>query len=134
MAFRISNPNTNNTIPSQRIAVGVSIPFNNRSAFNSTYTNIAQLRSNIINFLLTNNGERVLNPTFGAGLEQFIAEAITQENLDSLKENITASLRSAFPGVTVTNVTVTPNYDYNSVTILISILVAGEPTQIQISV
>lgn len=134
MAFRISNPNTNNTTPSQRIAIGVSIPFNNRSAFNSTYTNITQLRSNIVNFLLTNNNERVLNPTFGAGLEQFITEAITQENLDSLKENITLSLRSAFPGVNVTSVNVTPNYDYNSVNITISILVAGEPSVIQISV
>jgi phage baseplate assembly protein W len=134
MAFVISNPNINNTLPSQTVAVGVSIPFNNGSAFNLTYTNISQLKSNIVNFLLTNNNERPLNPTFGAGLEYFIMEAISQDNIDSLKESIAASLRSAFPGVNITNVSVTPNYDYNNVTINISILYAGESNIIQITV
>ena len=50
------------------IAIGISYPFDNR-VFNSTYTTKDQLRSNLINFLLTNKGEKLFDPNFGTDLK-----------------------------------------------------------------
>ena len=42
----------------------------------------------LINYLLTNPGERPLNPEFGAGLRNFIFNAINSDNFKFLKEDI----------------------------------------------
>ena len=58
-------------------AVGVDIPFNAPGVFRSNYTTSAAIKNNLINYFLTNPGERPLNPTFGGGLRAFIFEQIT---------------------------------------------------------
>ena len=45
-----------------RKAVGFSLPFNGPAVFNPTFTTREQTKSNLINYLLTNRGERVFNP------------------------------------------------------------------------
>ena len=66
MAYRI--PNKNPIDVGSRVAIGVSIPFNAPQVFTQTYTTQDQVKSNIINFILTNKGERVFNPTFGSNI------------------------------------------------------------------
>ena len=53
-------------------AVGVDIPFNSPGVFKSTYLTKDAIRANLINFFLTNQNERYLNPTFGGNLRAFI--------------------------------------------------------------
>ena len=67
-------------------AVGVDIPFNSNAVFKSNYLTKDAIKNNLINFFLTNPGERYLNPTFGGGLRAFIFEQITSDNLDFLRE------------------------------------------------
>ena len=74
MAYRV--PNINPIDVSGRVAIGVSVPFNNIAVFNQTYSTSTQVKSNIINYILTRKGERVLNPDFGLGLEEYIFENI----------------------------------------------------------
>jgi phage baseplate assembly protein W len=69
-------------------AVGVDSPFNGNAVFKSNYLTKDAIKNNLINFFLTNPGERYLNPTFGGGLRAFIFEQITSDNLDFLRENI----------------------------------------------
>jgi hypothetical protein len=78
MAFNIAKINPLDLQP--RKAVGVSIPFSSRAVFNSTYTTQDALKSNLINFLLTNKGERFLNPNFGADLRALLFEQMTLED------------------------------------------------------
>ena len=66
-------------------AVGVDIPFSSGDVFTPNFTTAAAIKNNLINFFLTNPGERPLNPTFGAGLRSFIFEHIANENLDFLE-------------------------------------------------
>ena len=47
------------------IGVGVAIPFNAPGVFRTTYTTREATKSNLINFFLTNQPERYLNPTLG---------------------------------------------------------------------
>ena len=57
MAFRI--PNKFAVDIDARQAIGVSIPFSSKSVFNQTFTTADQTKSNLINYLLTNKGERI---------------------------------------------------------------------------
>jgi hypothetical protein len=60
----------------KNIAIGVSLPFNGPGVFNSTYTTKDQIKSNLVNLLLTSIGERVMNPNFGTELKRFLFEGI----------------------------------------------------------
>ena len=71
-----------------RKAVGLDIPFAAPAVFNSTFQTKDALKVNLINFLLTNRGERPLNPNFGGGIREMLFENINQERLDDIKENI----------------------------------------------
>ena len=56
----------------KRQAIGVKLPFDSPSVFTSTFTTKEQVKSNLINLLLTYPGERVLNPQFGVGLRNYL--------------------------------------------------------------
>jgi hypothetical protein len=96
-------------------AVGISIPFNAVSVFNSTYITKDAIRNNLINFFLTNPRERYLNVLFGGGLRAFIFEQITTGNLDFLKEDIQSKITLYFPSVIVTSLEITSEPDTNQV-------------------
>jgi phage baseplate assembly protein W len=98
-------------------AVGVDIPFNGDAVFKSNYLTKDAIKNNLINFFLTNPGERYLNPTFGGGLRAFIFEQITNDNLDFLRENINDKLIIYFPNITVNDLTVTGNIDTNQINV-----------------
>lgn len=48
--------------------VGIGLPFNGPTSLNTTYTTQDQIKSNLINFILTGDRERIMNPSFGAGI------------------------------------------------------------------
>ena len=81
--------------------VGVAIPFNAPGVFKTTYTTKEAVKNNLINFFLTNQNERYLNPTFGGNLRAFVFQQISENNLDSLKEDIQSQLKLYFPNVVV---------------------------------
>ena len=55
-----------------RKAIGIDLPFSAPAVFNSTHQTKDALKVNLINFLLTNRGERPLNPNFGGGLRELL--------------------------------------------------------------
>ena len=59
-------------------AVGVDLPFSDPAVFKPNYTTAAAIKNNLINYFLTNPGERYLNP-IGGGLRAFIFEQITTD-------------------------------------------------------
>jgi hypothetical protein len=81
-------------------AVGINIPFNGSAVFKSNYLTKDAIKNNLINFFLTNPGERYLNPAFGGGLRAFIFEQISQNNFDGLlEESIQLQLALYFPNI-----------------------------------
>ena len=84
MAF---NPQIINPLDfDESVAIGVDIPFNGNAVFKSNFQTKNAIKNNIINYFLTNPGDRFLNPTFGAGLRDFVFTQINSDNLDFLKE------------------------------------------------
>jgi len=101
-------------------AVGVDIPFNGPAVFKSNYLTKNAIKNNLINFFLTNPGERYLNPLFGAGLRAFIFEQITNDNLNFLREDINSKLNTYFPNITINDLIVTGQVDTNQVTVTLN--------------
>ena len=98
-------------------AVGVNLPFNAPGVFRSNYTTAASVKNNLINYFLTNVGERPLNPTFGGGLREFIFEQIDSQNLDLLEEKIQTNLQDFFPNVVIGNLEILRQEDTNAITV-----------------
>jgi len=118
----------------KNIAIGVSLPFNAPGVFKSTYTTKDQIKSNLINLLLTDIGERVMNPGFGTNLRRFIFEGITELNIEALKTNLINSISIYIPEVTVQNITITPNADYNLISLSIDYILNISNTPDQVTV
>jgi phage baseplate assembly protein W len=118
----------------KNIAIGVSLPFNGPGVFNKTYTTKDQVKSNLVNLLLTDIGERVMNPTFGCDLKRFIFEGITDENASLIAESVTNSINIFVPEVTVTNIAIVPNTDYNLIDVNIDYVLNISNTPDQVTV
>ena len=98
-------------------AVGVDIPFNGNAVFKSNFQTKNAIKNNLINFFLTNPGDRFLNPTFGGGLRNFIFEHINDNNTDFLKEDISTKIKTFFPNINIISINIFQNNDFNSLTI-----------------
>ena len=118
----------------KNIAIGVSLPFNASGVFNSTYTTKDQIKSNLINLLLTSKGERVMNPNFGCGLKSFLFEGITDNNVETLRNDILSNVSLYVPEVTITNITLSPNIDNNLVSLTIDyrLNISNSPDQVTV--
>lgn len=127
MAIRI--PNQHPLDINQRVAVGVAIPFSSPSVFTQTFTTLDQIKSNIINYILTNTGERVLNPTFGANLRAQLFENITEDNLSALEIKLINDIRKYFPSVRIDQLTLSPIYEENAIQLVMVYSVLNNATQ-----
>jgi len=104
--------------------VGVSIPFNARGVFKTTYTTQEAIKVNLINFFLTNKNEIYLNPTFGGNLRAFVFQQITEGNTDYLKQDIQQQLGVNFPNVIVDSLNIDSFPDINQINIILKYNIA----------
>ena len=158
MAYRVSQYTTENFTTSSRAystIIGLQIPFHGISSslsfygtdavFTSNFTTRDQIRSNIINFLLTDQGEIYMNHQFGSSLRRYIFSNITNESYtfskpgsttftnlgkEDLQANIKADLSEHFPMITVNKVIINPLYDSNTVTININYTFSGSEEEL----
>jgi phage baseplate assembly protein W len=116
------------------IAIGVSLPFNGPVAFNSTYSTYDQIKSNLINLLLTNKGERLYNPEFGADLKTVLFEGITEETNTIIRTLINSNVALFVPEVTITNLNIIKDEDHNTISITIQyrINISGRADEITV--
>ena len=101
-------------------AVGVNLPFSAPAVFFPNYTTKEAIKNNLINYFLTNQGERPLNPSFGGGLRAFVFEQIATDNLDFLKERISSDLSIFFPNVFIGSLEITKQEDFNTITVILT--------------
>ena len=104
------------------IAIGVSLPFNGPSGpFNSTYSTKDQIKSNLINLLLTNKGERIMNPEFGCDLGTVLFEGITEDTSELIKNLIRDNVQLFIPEVQLIEIIVTEASQYNNNSISVTV-------------
>jgi phage baseplate assembly protein W len=117
------------------IAIGVALPFDQPGVFKSTYSTKDQIKSNLINLLLTNKGERVFNPEFGSDINRTLFEGITEETASSITDLIKLSTKTFMPEIEVINVKVdieSPDQYTLRVTVEYIILISGTSDQVTV--
>ena len=116
MAQRIANKFTLDT---QQKGIGISLNFSGAGVFNSNYSTKDQIKSNLTNYFLTNKGERIMDPDYGANLRAELFEHINSKTYDVLKSKIENGIKANFPSVSVSNIEILGNEDYNAINIVI---------------
>jgi phage baseplate assembly protein W len=118
MAYRIANKFPIDTKAGR--AIGVSIPFSAPWVFTSTFQTKDAIRTNLINFFLTNRNERVFQPTFGGNLRRFIFESISRGTTESIKQNIQEGVTRYFPQVLIRDIEILSSEDLNTLNVILS--------------
>tara|TARA_R110000764_G_scaffold104987_1_gene190704 strand:- start:759 stop:1166 length:408 start_codon:yes stop_codon:yes gene_type:complete len=97
------------------VAVGFGFPLNGPAVFVPTYNTRDQIKANMVNYLLTNKGERFFRPQFGADLRNLLFENITGITTDDLKSTIQDQISQFFPNVEVKEIQFNNEPDNNTV-------------------
>ena len=118
MAIINKNRKINPLDINQDVTIGVRFPLDDVNMFKGTQTFKEQVKSNLINLLLTEQGERVNEPNFGVGLKRLLFEQnINKENLE---EKINFQIGFYIPEITLMSVSVGSIDDENKVYLTIS--------------
>jgi phage baseplate assembly protein W len=107
--------NTTSLVPQRTL--GISIIFGGNNVFVPTITTKEQVKSNLINFVLTNNEERLFDPTFGGNIRALIFEQ--DSNVDSISESLKDKILEYVPGVTINDIIVVRSSDINQANLTI---------------
>lgn len=132
MAFEIQQIHPLDLRPS--VGVGVKLPFTSDTVFTTTYTTRDAIKTNLINYLLTNPGERYLNPTFGAGLNALLFEQSTDSVEEEIKFRVQSGIAQYFPQVQINSFQINPDRDRNAITIALSYSIINTNVQDQLLV
>ena len=119
----------------KNIAIGVSLPFNGPSGpFNKTYSTKEQIKSNLINLLLTDKGERIMNPEFGADLRKSLFENMNNDSTELLRIKIIDAISIFIPEVELGNIDIENDFDYNTLNVTINyrLLISNTPDQVTV--
>jgi phage baseplate assembly protein W len=101
-------------VPSK--AIGFGFPLNGDAVFVPTYQTRDQIKANMVNYLLTNKGERVFNPNFGGDLRNLLFDQIEDAELDDLKTMIQEDIATFFPLVEIKEISFdNTSHDENSI-------------------
>lgn len=104
--YKIDTPTRN---PNR--GIGIKLPFSDYNVFTLNYTTKNQIKSNLTNYLLTNKGERVFNPEFGADLRRLLFDPMY--DYTTTREELSDKLAIYFPMITVNNIQFTSDLANN---------------------
>ena len=96
-------------------AIGFGFPLNGDAVFVPTYFTRDQIKANMVNYLLTNKGERVFKPNFGADLRNLLFENILDITNEDLKNTIQNDIVQHFPSVEIKEIQFNNLQDENTV-------------------
>lgn len=96
--------------------IGVDLPIfaTQGSGIALNYTTIDQASANAKNLLLTNQGERVMLPTFGCNLYRSLFENQTDFLVDNLKTTINEQFNYWLSYIFINELQITTDPDYNT--------------------
>jgi len=102
----------------KNVTIGVAFPLDNVNMFKGTQTVKEQVKSNLINLLLTEPGERINEPNFGVGLKNLLFEQ--NPNIEVLNDKINSQIEFYIPVITLSDVNVNFENDEYKLHIIIS--------------
>jgi phage baseplate assembly protein W len=106
------------------VRIGVSFPLNEVNMTSGTLTTKEQIKTNLINLLLTVPGERINNPNYGIGLKNLVFESSVDEN--TLLENINTQTSFFMPEISVESAKIERELDLYRLSISITYSINNE--------
>ena len=102
------------------VAVGYGFPLDGPAVFVPTFTTREQTKSNLLNYLLTNKGERVFNPLFGGDLRSLLFEGIIDSTQNELLLMIQDQIGQFFPTVQIEEIKFNNDEDRNTINFILT--------------
>ena len=118
MAIISQNRRINPLDINRNVTIGVAFPLDEVNIFKGTETFKEQVKSNLINVLLTEKGERVNEPNFGVGLKNLLFEQ--NPDIEILKEKINTQIEYYIPLISLSDINVNFENDKYLLYIIIS--------------
>ncbi len=108
MAYILNKKIVKDTEEFSNFAYGITLPVQrgNSGYFNQAFSSFEQAKSNLKNLLLTNKGERILQPDFGTGLQELLFEQLTDDLEQKLESTITDSVNFWLPYIDIDEIEV----------------------------
>ena len=124
--YRYNDVTSNATIKKE---IGVGVQFVENGIFTSTITTASQTKNQLINYLLTNPGERFFDPGFGSGIRALLFEPNT--DLEALTDTLKEGIERYVQNIIVNNVLATS--ENNTVYININYSINNQADELNIA-
>jgi len=102
---------------SKDIGIGILLDITSPTGkiFNVSYTTLAQAKTNFLNLLLTNEGERIMQPEFGCNIRKILFEQITPNTKSRLDRIIREKTAQWLPYLEIQTLNIDISPDLNSI-------------------
>ena len=134
----IRDPRTNQFIEDKdtRISVGIDLPFGRQpdgdGYFASTKTTMDAVKNDIKLLLMTQRGERLMQPNLGMNIRRFLFEQITDDTAIEIENDIVDTFETWLPFVQLQDINVDlGDQDRNKIKINVTFNLRNVPTELQ---
>ena len=117
----------------QKKGIGINVLFNNgTNVFNQTFTTKEQVKSNLINYILTDKGERFFNPQFGGNLRASLFEPDT--TFDSVAARLEQEIIAYVPNIIIRDIIIRKQSDSNLINLILEYSINNQDDNLVINV
>jgi len=117
----------------QKKGIGINVLFNNNTnVFNQTFTTKEQVKSNLINYILTDKGERFFNPQFGGNLRASLFEPDT--TFDSVAARLETEIIAFIPNIIIRDIIIKKQSDLNLINLVLEYSINNQNDNLVINV
>ena len=117
----------------QKKGIGINVLFNNNTnVFNQTFTTKEQVKSNLINYILTDKGERFFNPQFGGNLRASLFEPDT--TFDSVAARLETEIIAYVPNIIIRDIIIKKQSDLNLINLVLEYSINNQNDNLVINV
>ena len=119
-----------------RVSVGLALPIgrqpNGDGYFATTKTTMESVITDIKTLLMTQRGERVMQPLLGMNIRRFLFEQITENTVIEIENDIVETFSTWLPFVELNDINIdTGDQDRNKIKIDIKFNIANAPTELE---
>jgi phage baseplate assembly protein W len=115
--------------------IGLKLPLGKSEGsdgyFESTDTSLDATKENIRNLILTRKGERVMNPSLGLNLDEFLFENITEDVIYLIREDLQSTFKFWLPFVGLNDLDISSDSNTNTINIQVKFYMRSNPSQIE---
>jgi len=119
-----------------RVSVGLALPIgrqpNGDGYFATTKTTMESVKTDIKTLLMTQRGERLMQPLLGMNIRRFLFEQITENTVIEIENDIVETFGTWLPFVELNDINIdTGDQDRNKIKIDIKFNIANAPTELE---